>query len=35
MNRDRNLAKTTKTTTNVIFSRTLIAPENSDGWWIR
>ncbi len=23
------------TTTNVIFNRTRVAPENSDGWWIR
>ncbi len=36
MNRNRNLATTTTTTTtNVIFNRTRVAPENSDGWWIR
>ena len=40
MNRT-NLAKTpapaqkTKTTTKVIFNRTRVARENSDGWWIR
>ena len=34
MNLNRNLATTT-TTTNVIFNRTRVAPENSDGWWIR
>ena len=41
MNRSTNLAKTpaktkTKTTTTkVIFNRTRVARENSDGWWIR